>query len=664
MWETSGRSNPTTRLSLSRAFKTIRRAKKDANAKTSLAFGRSLENVVAFKNSEDRRGASIHFTTERNALESGSVASSLNRGSTSSTGVCLEDPGDKRADLLMKSELVPQSTWSLLPRHARKFLTSSEKVLRPSKVGLSLFSTLSGFFLCPNPIDKSDIGYSKKREVLQELYRHPYVHASCKILWDVLSGKRKRKVKGSHCDIFCRKLCYLLTGMVIEKAIGDAGLASPNAYGFPAFKEGLVSIVMFCAPDTYTVFELVDWFEKVFNLILHKNKDGGYTFASNDELVAFHQENHPDKTLALLEGADTSTKKFKPERNHTEETYAEPPHILPQASQEFRRNLSASYEKYRWKTPSMPKSMWQPMRTWQLRELKSSRSLHQSDSSIDFKPSSLIDGSSTVHPEDVDNGEHSTIAVDGKEKLRNNWKNEIVSANLTAQRKRNQGVAHVATTPQQKSTWQPKFSLPSRLLDAYDSVLGDGTKLADDHNNVTFDKRLFYKKLEKNDYKYTIKTRPLPTGREILHDYTTVLGSLEMTNDVRNEKAQRKYRVSQLSHLSYMLQAPNPRREPTLPYETHSREVVALARPQRKAYSSSIPFTPTIFHVPIAETSATPVSETVGSVVSKRSEQSQQHSTATLHDKEDNYIRKALEMGARARIRKEELAEIERSLRY
>ena len=686
MWETYGRSNPNTRLSLSRALKSVKHLRASDAPET--AFGSSLGIGSKTRTVAPQKRHHLSGSVSDPAPQNASVDSTLGR--EQSARLLRSGPLGFPSPIPIRSDIAPCSTKSLIPRRARKYLTSKENILQPSSTCLSLYSTLLQF--CSGPVSFSVLQSCRGNveQMVAALREDTFVHVTASKLFEIVKDDRSDLMLLSEYATLCHKICLALTGIVVlnkeEQVSGSTTDTSPpETCHFKRFKEALILIILFCSPSSLDkTADAVAWLKTLRELLIDESNEAFPTLCCDDAISYAFASTHLEvasycSDYDLVDGceydvadgcSEASSGQVIPEADFGA---VEHPQLNHRAKLTYRIRAMHAYNKYPYKTDNHPKAQWQPMRTWQLRELslQENSTTSKNDNSAIMLSQELSSTSSL----------HEDISVIGTEKLRVNWKNQVASAIEQV----------VRANPEQAMVYdmipQPTKSLqrPSRLLAAHERVLGDGTKVASRHNDISFERDLFHQRLGKNDYKYEEKLKPLPNGHEIIEAFSTMVKDVERSNDpIKRGKEYRPYKVSQLQHLSSLL-THKPKRKPALPYKVRKRSSVITQPRILHSCNSSTPFTPTSLYVESGVGGLTSTKLRQSYVADpfnfSRSENScselnapsafldelsnQEESAKDVNrQKEELYIARALECHERAAKRKKEILEMERTSRY
>ena len=583
--------------------------------------------------------------------------------------------------MMVTERLKPKSTWQLLPRNVRKFLTTREKQVLPTAASLELERSLLEAF--ENATIASEEGESNS--TISALQEHPYIIAAAQQLWYILSPSNSTMIGLKAFSIFCRKVALLVTGISNENS-HVSNVTSQSTMGlkciFKQFVRALISIIIECAPLYKRVVDYVEWTHRLMELLVVDTGEAIVKFRSDEEisrctLVPVAQWSATESSHILdslhAEEGEVDEVEIKPD---PEEGF------LPKAKLSYRTKMCDLYEKYPYKTGENPNIRWQSMRTWQLRELKLAKQeklrwLEQQDSMASgvYVGEGVTDSANSALPshwdESTDFSSNSRVSVPGKpsekmsdkasisvigdKKAMTNYKYQAVipasgrtTSKVTENLKGQMREFDLTDTPN-FSTYT-SFNGLSRLALSHYKILADGTKLASKHNDISFDRALQERKLAKRDYEYTTNLEPLPDGHSIMEEFAQYVEPMQMTNDLRKRNPSRAYKISQLGHLS-CLKLGTPLPLVKFPYTR-----VRKSKPKQKAQKIQVKHKYVFKGSPwTSNGSKLPTSTSPSTYTNNEPDEAV---------KEMMYIKNALECEARAKIRRREIIEAQIAAGY
>eukprot|EP00943_MAST-04B_sp_MAST-4B-sp1_P001544 g1544.t1 len=261
------------------------------------------------------------------------------------------------------------------------------------------------------------------------------------------------------------------------------------------------------------------------------------------------------------------------------------------------------------------------------------------------------------------------MSITGSKKSMINWKYKVVTLkgkeDINKQKRRSKrrpGPQYNAQSPSKNNndtsnlTTYTEFQNFSRLSRSHYRVLADGTKLASKHNDISFNKEMKGKMLNKKDYIYTTHLEPLPDGHSIVEEFALYTAPMESTNNLRHQNPVRNYKLSQLGHLS-CLQLGTPLPLVAFPYKRNVKQ--ARKKPERDqlsihhkyVFNKNNPWSYDASKYQVSTSNSGSICKQNSSLLTKKEESSEALS------QEYNYIQAALECAARAKIRKQQILE-------
>ena len=634
----------------------------------------------------------------------------------------------KQRTFTVKERLQPKSTWSLLPRHARKFLTIREKQVVPTTFALELKTNLLQSFVEAvdervNPIEDGD---DKYKNIYSSLRKHPFILAASKQLWYILLNTGEDTIDITQFSILCHKIALLITGISsredVEDGVDTLIVDNNNYCNFQQFRNAILLIVNQCSPLYNRPVDYVEWTNRLMELLTYDAGNAMITFKSDEDITSLTlvpRTPWTDVSMDFIQGENEN-----PENEELEKKKDPEAGFLGRAKLNYRTKIAKAFKQYPYKASENPKIRWQPMRTWQLREMrlakmarqKKNQQLYNENSNtlpVDAEenrsrnsalPSQWEKGGSSFVPskeagssnnnnnssssnfnDDNENSSNNldSISINGSKKSMINWKYKLVTMeDKEKQMNETKLRGEKRNNIKKRYPWQDRygpysnsgvdlttyteFEDLSRLSMSHYRVLADGTKLCSKHNDITFDKAMREKKLKKRDYIYTTTLAPLPDGHSIVEEFARFTLPMQCTNDLRQHNPPRNYKISQLRQLS-CLQLGTPLPLVPFPYKRNKRKnkkkrssnIKTGSFQHKYVFNESNPWTydgikhqesiASIIHNQNPSTSISLVKE------EKRSKELL---------KEADYIEKALECEARAKIRAQQILEEKMAAMY
>jgi len=620
----------------------------------------------------------------------------------------------KRHAIKFKERLEPKSTWSLLPRHARKFLTTREKQVVPTTFAMKLKNNLLQSFIdvCKNletngsiisttpAIDK---GENIQENIYSSLRKHPFMFATSKQLWYMLVHTGENKICFKQFATLCHKIVLLVTG--ISNNNEDPNHNNDNGTrhecSFDQFRTVILSVINECSPLYRRSVDYVEWTSRLMDLLTYDAGDATILFRHDEEILGSTLiPKTPWSNLSESEGSlfdDTGTE-LKDLVESDNDSSAELG-LLPRARLGYRGKITEAFSQYPYKAGENPAIRWQPMRTWQLREMKLAKRRREfqkqqllnnvhSISTLDAdenqsRANSAVPSQSEIYNSsshenynsgdtNVNDSEQSNsfeaMSITGSKKSMINWKYKVVT--LKSKEDKNKQKKRIKTSPgPQYNTQSPsknndtsnlttytEFQNFSRLSMSHYRMLADGTKLASKHNDISFNKEMKEKMLNKKDYIYTTNLEPLPDGHSIVEEFALYTEPMESTNDLRHHTPLRNYKLSQLGHIS-CLKLGTPLPLVAFPYKRNKKRVRKKQERDQSSIHHKYVFNknnPWSYDASKHQVSTS----NSGSICKQNSESSE-----TL-SREYDYIQTALECAARAKIRKQQILDEKNAAMY